>query len=212
MSTNLVDEGVSEVERAKSCPLNQLSPMHPELLSCPAGLNARLRKEAPVFKDPLSGIYFVSRYADVVAMAMDHTTFSSVLPAPDSGRSANNTQNSELQAIMAQGYPNVATMLTQDPPLQRRYRKFVDGAFSPRNLKALEPYIAQIANELIDKMIAKAAGGEAVEFLEDFGVPLPLTVIASQIGVPLADLPLLRKWTAAFVIAARAERLFQGDL
>jgi cytochrome P450 len=30
-------------------------------------------------------------------------------------------------------------------------------------------------------------------------VPLPLTVIASQLGTPLSDLPLLRKWTAAFI-------------
>lgn len=189
---------MSEVERAATCPLSDLSPMHPELLACPAGLNTRLRKEAPVFKDPLSGIYFVSRYDDVVAMAMDHETYSSVMPGPD-GRSASDLSDPELAAIMADGYPNVPTMLTQDPPLQRRYRKFVDGAFSPKNLKALEPYIAQIANELIDKMIEKQARGETVEFLEDFGLPLPLTVIGSQIGVPLEDLPLLRKWTAAFI-------------
>ena len=189
-----------EVIRAQSCPLSELSPMHPELLACPYGLNARLRDEAPVFKDPLSGIWFISRYADVVNMAMDHETFSSVmLSGDDGGRGATNMDDPEIAEIMAEGYPNVPTMLTQDPPLQRRYRKFVDGAFSPRNLKALEPYIEQIANELIDKMIAKQAAGETVEFLEDFGVPLPLTVIASQIGVPIDDLPLLRKWTEAFI-------------
>ena len=189
---------MSEVERAATCPLNEISPMHPELLACPAGLNARLRKDAPVFKDPMSGIYFVSRYADVVAMAQDHKTFSSVITGTD-GRAASNLDDPELAEIMGAGYPNVATMLTQDPPLQRRYRKFVDGAFSPKNLRALEPYIEQIANELIDKMIEKTARGEDVEFLQDFGVPLPLTVIASQLGVPLNDLHLLRKWTAAFI-------------
>jgi len=86
-------------------------------------------------------------------------------------------------------------MLTEDPPLQRRYRKFVDGAFAPRNLKRLEPYIEQLSNELIDAFIDR---GEC-EFLSEFGVPLPLGVIVSQLGAPEEDLPLFRKWTDAFI-------------
>ena len=177
------------LEQIKTCPINEIMPMHPEVLACPAVMNRRLREEAPVFQDPMSGIYFISRYADVVAMAQDHQTFSSVMPGATSR--AVNSEDAEVIELMEQGYPNVPTMLTQDPPLQRRYRKFVDGAFSPSNLKALEPYIEQISNELIDGF---ADAGEC-EFLNDFGVPLPLNVIASQIGVPLEDLPLLRKWT-----------------
>ncbi|MEM7078347.1 MAG: cytochrome P450 [Pseudomonadota bacterium] len=184
---------MSEVERARTCPLHEVSPMHPELLVCPYQLNARLQDEAPVFEDPTSGIFFVSRYADVLAMAMDHATFSSIMPG--SGRAAQHSNDAEVAAIMAQGYPNVPTMLTQDPPLQRRYRKFVDGAFAPRSLKALEPFIEATANRLIDRMIERGS----CEFLEDFGVPLPLSVIANQLGVPLQDLPLLRKWTNAFI-------------
>ncbi|MGB1686561.1 MAG: hypothetical protein ACPHE0_08860, partial [Pseudomonadales bacterium] len=64
-----------EVARAATCPIHEMSPMHPELLKSPWGMNRRLRDEAPVFKDPLSGIYFVSRYDDVVRMAQDHETF-----------------------------------------------------------------------------------------------------------------------------------------
>lgn len=182
-----------EVERMGGCPLAEVSPMHPELLVCPWPLNRRLQDEAPVFRDPLSGIYFISRYEDVVAMAMDHESFSSVING--AGRGAQDLQDPEIADIMRDGYPNVPTMLTQDPPLQRRYRKFVDGAFAPRNLKALEPFIEQTANDLIDRFIEAGR----CEFLEDFGIPLPLTVIASQIGVPLEDLPLLRKWTNAFI-------------
>jgi len=185
---------MSEIlEQIKTCPIHEIMPMHPEVLACPAVMNRRLREEAPVFQDPMSGIYFISRYADVVAMAQDHQTFSSVMPGTTTR--AVNSDDQEVIDLIEQGYPNVPTMLTQDPPLQRRYRKFVDGAFSPANLKALEPYIEQISNELIDDF---ADAGQC-EFLNDFGVPLPLKVIASQIGVPLEDLPLLRKWTEAFI-------------
>ena len=181
------------VTQAATCPIEQLNPMHPELLKCPWGMNRRLREEAPVFQDPASGIFFISRYEDVVKMAMDHETFSSRMLT--SNRALSASQAPEVKAVVAEGYPQVDTMLTQDPPLQRRYRKFVDGAFSPASLKALEPYIEQTANELIDAFIDR---GEC-EFLSAFGVPLPLKVIVSQLGAPQSDLHLFRKWTEAFI-------------
>ena len=130
-----------------TCPIHDINPMLPSNLVSPWLMNKRLRDEAPVFCDPNSGIYFISRYADVVAMARDHQTFSSVMMG--SNTRAVNSEDPEVLEIMNAGYPNVPTMLTQDPPLQRRYRKFVDGAFSPANLKKLEPYIEQVSNELV---------------------------------------------------------------
>ena len=65
------------LENIERCPLHELNPMHPALLRRPAALNKRLRDEAPVFKDPLSGIFFISRFDDVVAMSQDPKTFSS---------------------------------------------------------------------------------------------------------------------------------------
>lgn len=181
------------LEAAKGCPIHQINPMHPALLKQPWGMNRRLREEAPIFKDPVSGIYFVSRYEDVVKMAMDHQTFSSVMLNPTRALAA--TSDEEIKEVLASGYPNVPTMLTQDPPLQRRYRKFVDNAFSPASLKALEPFIEATAHDLIDAFIDR---GEC-EFLSEFGVPLPLRVIVNQLGAPVEDLHLFRRWTEAAI-------------
>jgi cytochrome P450 len=181
------------LERVSRCPVHDITPMHPDVLRCPAVMNRRLRDEAPVFRDAATGMFFISRYDDVVEMARDHETFSSVMPG--STNRAVNTEDEEVIASLEEGYPNVPTMLTQDPPLQRRYRKFVDGAFAPRNLRKLEPFIEATSHELIDRFIA--AGH--CEFLGDFGIPLPLSVIGSQLGTPVEDLPKLRKWTEAFV-------------
>ena len=85
--------------------------MHPELLKSPWGINQRLRQEAPVFKDPLSGIYFISRYEDVVQMAMDHETFSSRMMSASRQLAA--TDDKEILAVMESGYPQVPTMLTE---------------------------------------------------------------------------------------------------
>ncbi len=187
------DTAQDEVTRAATCPINEICPMHPELLKSPWGMNRRLRDEAPVYKDPLSGIYFISRYEDVVKMAMDHETFSSKMNSPSRALAA--SEDEEIVAVVKSGYPQVDTMLTQDPPLQRRYRKFVDGAFSPRSLNALEPFIEATAHDLIDQFIDR---GEC-EFLSEFGVGLPLRVIVNQLGAPQSDMDLFRKWTEAFI-------------
>lgn len=183
-----------EALKPATCPIHEINPMHPEILKAPWVMNRRLRDDAPVFQDPVSGIFFVSRYDDVVKMSQDHETFSSKMLGGGSRQLAA-SDDEEIRDILASGYPQVPTMLTQDPPLQRRYRKFVDGAFAPRNLKALEPYIESLANELVDSFIDK---GEC-EFLSEFGVPLPLRVIVNQLGAPEEDLPLFRKWTDAFI-------------
>ena len=185
---------MSEIlDQLAHCPVHEIPPMHPEVLRCPGVMNSRLREEAPVFQDATTGMFFISRYADVVAMARDHATFSSVMPGASSR--AVNSEDTEVIELMQDGYPNVPTMLTQDPPLQRRYRKFVDGAFSPNNLKVLEPFIETTSHQLIDAFIE---AGQC-EFLTAFAIPLPLTVIGSQIGTPDEDLAKLRKWTEAFI-------------
>ena len=182
-----------EIENIQQCPIHEINPMHPDLLRCPALLNKRLRDEAPVFKDPSSGIYFISRFEDVVAMSQDPKIFSSVMGG--AATRAVESPEPEIVEIMAEGYADVPTMLTQDPPLQRRYRKFVDGVFAPSALNALSPMMESISHDLIDRFGKK---GEC-EFLSEFGIPLPLTVIASQIGAPIEDLPKLRRWTEAFI-------------
>ena len=133
-----------ELKNIATCPIHDINPMDPEVLKSPWLMNERLRNEAPVFHDRNSGIFFISRYEDVVNMAKDHETFSSRMLS--SSRALYSTEDKELRAIMSQGYENVPTMLTEAPPLQLRYRKFVNGAFSPKNLKTLEPYIEHISD------------------------------------------------------------------
>ena len=132
------------LEQLERCPIHEVNPMHPDLLRCPALLNKRLRDEAPVFKDPSSGIYFISRFEDVVAMSQDPKTFSSVMGGATTR--AVESSEPEIVELMAQGYADVPTMLTRDPPLQRRYRKFVDGVFAPNALNALEPMMESISH------------------------------------------------------------------
>lgn len=173
-------------------PLNETTPLNPEVLACPHQFNERLRQEAPVYKCPHTGMIFVSDYATITRIAKDHATFSNKFGL---ARSAGNT-DPKLLEIQQKGYPPVDTMLTQDPPLHRRYRGLVNQAFTARRVATLEPYIERISHEFIDRFID---AGEC-DFVEEFSKRVPMTVIADQLGVPLSDYDLFKTWSEAFVV------------
>jgi cytochrome P450 len=174
-------------------PLNELTPMNPEVLACPHAFNERLRREAPVYQCPHTGITFVSDYETITRIAKDHETFSNrfstAMPTGDS------KVDPRLIEIQKKGYPPVDTMLTQDPPIHRRYRGMVNQAFTARRVATLEPYIEKLCHELIDGFVDAGR----CEFVVDFAERVPLTVIADQLGVPLSDYELFKSWSDAFV-------------
>jgi cytochrome P450 len=167
-------------------------PFDPSVLASPWEYYRQLRTHAPVFRDPFLGLYHVAGYDLVVEALRDFETFSSRF-APAMGAGAP-LGDPELDALREKAWPPVDTMLTADPPEHRRFRGLVNKAFTPRRVDGLEPGIERLADELID---AFAADGR-FEVLSQFSVPLPLTVIADQLGVPQADLPLFKRWTDGF--------------
>jgi cytochrome P450 len=183
---------MTAAENVTTRPLASFTPFDPDVMRCPHEYNRRMRAEAPVYRCPHTGIYFVFDYETIRAVAGDHGTFSNRF---GQAMRTEGDVDPRLVAEMEKGYPPVDTMLTQDPPLHRRYRGLVNQAFTARRVATLEPDIARIANDLIDRF---AARGRA-EFVSTFCGPLPLTVIADQLGVPRADLPLFNKWSDAFV-------------
>ena len=183
-------------------PLAATTPMSPEALACPHAFNERLRREAPVYRCPHTGIVFVSAYDTVRSVAKDHKTFSNRF-----GQAMRSTGDVDPRLLEAQaeGYPAVDTMLTQDPPLHRRYRGMVNEAFTARRVATLEPYLERLCHDLIDGFVAT---GEC-EFVEAFAERIPMTVIADQLGVPLSDYELFKSWSDAFV--AQLSRMASAD-
>lgn len=185
-----------------SNPLEATTPISPEVLACPHAFNARLRREAPVYRCPHTGIVFVSDYDTVRAVAKDHQTFSNRF-----GQAMRSEGEVDPRIVEAQkeGYPPVDTMLTQDPPLHRRYRGMVNQAFTVRRVNTLEPYIESLCHDLIDGFADRGA----CEFVETFAERVPMTVIANQLGVPLSDYDLFKSWSDAFV--AQLSRMASPD-
>ncbi len=183
--------------------LESYNPFDPAVQEDPWDYYALLRREAPVFKDPHTGLYMVSSYPLVLQAVKDWETFSNrfaAAMAPSDGPKAFDEAALEPdeqieQGILDQPLVPVDTMLTADPPVQKRYRSLVDKAFRLKRVKSLHPRIRELAEELL----AAFEGDSRVELREQFAVPLPLGVIAEQLGVPREHLPVFKKWSDGFV-------------
>ena len=189
-----------------SPPFTNVNPLTPEILACPHAFNQQLREQAPVYHCPVTGIYFVSDYDNVVAIAKNETLFSNEFAQFQAG--IEQEEDPELDAILKKGYRRVETMLKLDPPVQRRYRSLCQKPFSVNHVAKLQPYIQNLANELIDDLINEGQ----CDWMTAFAVPMPVRMIAFILGVPLTDLDLFKQWSDASVYRFSAGKTREGAL
>lgn len=71
-------------------------------------------------------------------------------------------------------------LLFTDPPRHTRLRAAVSRAFTPRQMKRLEPRI----RTLVDQRVAELLASTAPDVMATVAAPLPIQVIAELIGVP----------------------------
>ena len=164
---------------------------------------ALMRAESPVHLQPgLDGetpIWFVTRYDDVLALLTDNerfvvdpklaltpeelAAFEDAGPTPDERVSEN--------------------LLAKDGEDHRRLRRLVTKAFTPRIVEQLRPRIQEIADDLVDRVAERGS----MELVDDFAFPLPITVIAELLGIPVEDRQRFREWSSNVVTPALTPEL-----
>jgi cytochrome P450 len=183
--------------------LDSYNAFDPAVQEDPWDYYALLRREAPVYRDPATGLFMVSTYELVLEAVKDWGRFSNrfaAAMAPADGQSAFAGAADGPDAEVERGRLEhalmpVDTMLTADPPEQKRYRSLVDKAFRLSRVRSMAPRIRALCDELIDAFIESPR----VELRQAFAVPLPLSIIAEQLGVPREDLPRFKSWSDGFV-------------
>lgn len=147
------------------------SPYDYEVHEDPYPFYARLRTEAPLYRNEELGFWALSRHADVSAGFRDNARFSSAegvsLDKLASGPHAHKTMS----------------FLAMDPPRHTRMRSLVARGFTPRRVVELEPRIREIAREYLDR----AKDLDEFDIIGDFAGKLPMDVISEMMGVPVAD-------------------------
>ncbi len=88
------------------------------------------------------------------------------------------------------------SILNMDPPDHTRLRRLSAQAFTVRRIAALRPRIQEIADELVDAMLA---AGPPAELIEAFAFPLPTAVMCEMLGVPFEGRERFRQWSRVIV-------------
>jgi cytochrome P450 len=163
----------------------------------PQAVFARLRATAavsPVIGPEGGRTWLVTRYDDVRAALADprlakdwaaHMTPEGFSPGDDPARDYLSRH-----------------LLNLDPPDHTRLRRLVVKAFTARRVAALRPRIESITSSLLDGLAPAAAGAGAVDLIDEFAFPLPVTVICELIGIPVRDQALFREWSST-VLSSR---------
>lgn len=134
-----------------------------EFATNPYPIYKHLRDEAPVFYHEGLNFYAISRYADVLEAHRDAETFSSA-----AGVTIEGNVNGSRGLIM------------KDLPEHRWHKTLVTKVFTRDRMAGMEDFV----RGLCVKLLEKAAEKEEFDFVKDFAVQLPLTVISELIGIP----------------------------
>jgi cytochrome P450 len=164
-------------------------PWSPAFVAYPYDVYRELREGPPVTWFAPTKQWLVPRYEDVNALLRDRRlgrTYLHVATHEQMGRPPDPDHLEPFWHLIRNG------MLDLEPPDHTRLRRLVSSAFTPRRVAALKPTVERLAGDLAGAFVAKGGGDLIAEVAE----PLPVTVIAELLGVPVEDRPLLRPWSA----------------
>jgi cytochrome P450 len=172
-----------------------------ELVADPYTAFGRIREEGAVARGRLadgSPVWIVTRHGDVTAALEDPRFVSNPLSLPGAAADTH-AESLRKYGISKHLVPYLAgNLIHTDPPDHTRLRKLVTRAFSARQVTALLPRIRAITGELLDALPGGADAGAdagAVDLIEHFAYPLPITIICEMLGVPAQDRPKWRAWS-----------------
>lgn len=142
---------------------------------------AWMRENAPVYWDDESGLWAITRHEDIQRIEADHETFCS-------------SKGSRPEV-------SLPSMIDNDPPDHTRRRRLVSSGFTPRRVAGHEEFLRETVTELIDNVIEQGS----CDFVNDIAKSIPLRMIATLMGLPLADEDKLLHWSDLFATGATDE-------
>ena len=145
----------------------------------PKPFYAAMRESAPVYVGigPVTRrrFWFLTRYDDVVDALRNPALGREWQKLPEPLREQHHFEQEEEFEMVNRH------LLNLDPPDHTRLRRLVSHAFTTKRIADLEPRIRELTNHLLDDL----ADGD--DMIEKLALPLPITVIAELLGVPIDD-------------------------
>ncbi|MGH3351250.1 MAG: cytochrome P450 [Nocardioides sp.] len=141
----------------------------------PYPVYARLREEAPLYRNASDDFWALSRHADVHAAMKNDSAFS-------------NRMGVSLDAsAWNQDAHRVMSFLALDGKEQTRLRKLVSAGFTPRRVRELAPGVQALTDRYLDGLLAVNEDRGEADWIAELAGKLPMDVISQMIGVADAD-------------------------
>ena len=167
----------------------EYDPLNPAVQQNPYPYYKVLRATEPVKWLPSLQAFCVANYDDIDVLLKDGRTFSSAQFWPE--------LLGEYDPV-----PEEPPMISMDPPNHVKLRKLANKAFVPSKIGQLKDRTYQIANELIDDIIAKHGNEGEFDWAWEFTALYPVTVIAEVLGVPTERRAEFKVWVDLILSAA----------
>ena len=151
-------------------------------------MGGRVQRIVPA-EEMMPGVWILTRYDECMAFLRDE-------------RISSDPMRSQLFKMLVttmlggEDSPSVKLarnlLLFMDPPDHTRVRALANAAFSRKAVEELRPRITKLVDELL-------SGRDEIDLVGDFAYPLPVTVIAEMLGVPLSDREMFSRWSRELV-------------
>jgi cytochrome P450 len=153
------------------------SPYAYEIHEDPYPVYARLRAEAPVYRNEELDFWALSRHVDVLAAFRNVDAFS-------------NAHGVSLDpSAFGPDAHRFMSFLALDPPRHTRMRSLVGKGFTPSKVAQMENEIRAITLEHLGPALERGT----FDFVADFAGKVPMDVISELVGVPAADRSEIRR-------------------
>ncbi len=162
-----------------------------DVQECPFDFYDALQ-DTPLHYDEKAGFYITGKFNVVRDIVRDPETFSNVHSQTMDSMRPPPERVLELRKSMV---PRADTLVTNDPPNHTRVRKMMDNPFAMSNIQKSEQQIRDICEETLADFVDQGK----CEFVADYGIAVPLKVIADQLGVPREMAPTFKLWSDAAV-------------
>ncbi|WEB39121.1 cytochrome P450 [Streptomyces yunnanensis] len=176
--------------------------MEPALLADPFTGYGELREQGPVVRGRFvddTPVWFITRFEEAREALRDQRFANDPKFAGNGNGESPTSRMLEMMGLPEHYREYLAgSILTMDAPDHTRLRRLVSRAFTARKITDLRPRVEEIADTLLRRLPDHAENG-AVDLIQHFAYPLPITVICELVGIPEADRPQWRTWGSQLI-------------
>ena len=164
----------------------------PQFKADPHPFYTYLRHEAPVYRAVLPDrrvAWLLARYDDTIMLLKDERFVKDRANAQPPGEPL------RTQWVPGFARPLARNMLDLDAPDHARLRLLVSKVFT----RGLVEQLRGRVETLCDGFLVAAQRRGSLDLIRDYAVPLPTTIIAEMLGVPVEDRTRFHRWSARII-------------